>query len=169
MLSLGNGGSSRKGYKMRCQSYPSVDLWDLLMKSKEKDTKYFFNVSLGPNPRTQQTTCIHGAGCNSEELRGICMFKVPRVLLRKRVMIGSLSRNLVCQLSSKRQVTHYPRVTKKEKQTWPTALTINQTNKVLLRAKRIHLYGVHLRPCLNLLLVALASGWLPSLSWSLQF
>ena len=42
------------------------------------------------------------------------MFEVPQVLLEKRVMIGSLSKNLVCQLSSKRQVTYYPRITIKE-------------------------------------------------------
>ena len=50
----------------------------------------------------------------------------------------------VLLIASKRQVTHYPKVTKKEKQTWPMASTINQTNKVLLRAKRIHICGVHL-------------------------
>ena len=41
---------------------------------------------------------------------------------------------LVLPITSKSQVTHYPRVTKKEKQTWPTAATINQTNKVFLQA-----------------------------------
>ena len=47
-------------------------------------------------------------------------------------------------IASKRRVTHYPRVTKKENQTWPMASTINQVNKVLLRAKMIHICGVHL-------------------------
>ena len=35
-------------------------------------------------------------------------------------------------IASKRRVTHYPRVTKKETQTRLTAITINQTNKLLL-------------------------------------
>ena len=39
---------------------------------------------------------------------------------------------------------HYPRITLKEKQTWPTASTINQENNVLLGAKRINICGVHL-------------------------
>ena len=40
--------------------------------------------------------------------------QVPRVLLEKQATTGPLSKNLVCQLSSKRWVTHYPRVTKKK-------------------------------------------------------
>ena len=57
----------------------------------------------------------------------------------------------VLPIASKRQVTQYPRVTKKEKQTWPIASIINQTNEVLLRAKRIHIYGIHLGFCLKFL------------------
>ena len=37
-------------------------------------------------------------------------------------------------IARKNGVTHYPRVIKKEKQTWPTAATINETNNVLLQA-----------------------------------
>ena len=47
-------------------------------------------------------------------------------------------------IASKRRVTHYTRVTTKEKQTWLMPSTINQTNKVLLRAKMLHICGVHL-------------------------
>ena len=64
----------------------------------------------------------------------------------------------VLPIASKRQVTHYPRVTKKEKQTWPTASIISQTNEVLLQAKRIHIYGIHLGFCLKFPLVVVASG-----------
>ena len=42
----------------------------------------------------------------------------------------------ILPIVGKRQVRHYPRVAKKEKQTWSTALTVNQTNKVLLQAKK---------------------------------
>ena len=41
---------------------------------------------------------------------------------------------LVLPIASKRQVTHYPGVTKNEKRTWLTTSTINQTNKMLLWA-----------------------------------
>ena len=99
---------------------------------RRRDKKFCFDVRLGPNPSTRQTTCIHGAWCNSEELRGIRMFEVQWVVLRKQVATSSLSKSLFCQLSSKRQVTHNPRVTKKEKQTWPTASNINQTKQVIL-------------------------------------
>ena len=84
---------------------------------------------------------IHGAGFNSIEWHGICMFEVPQVLLGERATTGSLPS---LPIISKRRVTHYSKVTKKEKQTWPTMSTINQTNKVLLRAKMIHLCGVRL-------------------------
>ena len=40
----------------------------------------------------------------------------------------------ILPITRKMQVTHYLRVTKKEKQTWPTIATIYQTNNVLLRA-----------------------------------
>ena len=46
-------------------------------------------------------TCIHGVGCNSTELRGICMFEFPPLLLRERATTGSLSQNLFCQLQAK--------------------------------------------------------------------
>ena len=50
----------------------------------------------------------------------------------------------VLLVANKRRVTHHPRVIKNKKQTWPTTSTINQANKVILWAKRIRLYGVHL-------------------------
>lgn len=125
-------------------------------------------MRLRPNPHTWQTTRIHGAGSNSIELRGIHMSEVPSTLLGRQVMIGPLPKNLGCQLSIKRRVTHYPRATKKEKQAQPIALTINQTNKMLLRAKRIHRVSI-CGSCLKLLLVAYASGWLLSLSKSPHF
>jgi len=68
---------------------------------KIRDKKFCFDVWLGPNPHTQKTIRIHRAGCNSAKLCGICMFEVLGVLLGKRVMIGSLSKNLVCQLQAK--------------------------------------------------------------------
>ena len=147
MSSLGNWGPSRKGYKMRCLQLPFF--WFMssakgIKWKREKKKRFCFDIQLEPNPRIWQTTRLHGAGCNSTELHGICMSKVPQVLLGKRVTTNSLSKNLVFQFSGKRRVTHYLWVTKKEKQTWPMASTINQTNKVLLQAKRIHICGVHL-------------------------
>jgi len=38
----------------------------------------------------------------------------------------------ILPIARKRQVTHYPKVTKKEKQTWPTAWTINQKKQSAL-------------------------------------
>ena len=75
----------------------------------------------------------------------------------------------ILPIASKRWVTHYPRVTKKEKETWPTASTINPKNKALLRAKGyisvVSIWGFWLK----LLWVALASGWFLSLSQTLHF
>jgi len=56
-----------------------------------------------------------GLSCNSKELCGIHMYEIPWVLLRKRATTGLLSKRLVCKFSSKKRVTHYLRVTKKEK------------------------------------------------------
>lgn len=55
------------------------------------------------------------------------MSEVPWVLLRKRVTKESLSKNLVCQFSSKSWVTHYVRVTKKK--TNMTSGLKHQSNK----------------------------------------
>jgi len=66
------------------------------MESKEKETKkFYFYVQSGP-------THAHNT-LNSAELRGICMCmsEVPQMLLGKRVMKGSLSKNIVCQLQAK--------------------------------------------------------------------
>ena len=75
----------------------------------------------------------------------------------------------ILPIASKRWVTHYPRVTKKEKETWPTASTINPKNKALLRVKGyisvVSIWGFWLK----LLRMALASGWFLSLSQTLHF
>ena len=65
-----------------------------------RDRTFCFDVQLGPNPHTQHTSCIHGAGCSSEELRGIHMSKVPPLLLEKWATTGSLSQNLFCHLQA---------------------------------------------------------------------
>ena len=62
---------------------------------------FCFNVRLRPNPRTQHTKCIHRAGCNSIESRGIRMSEFPPLLLRKRATTSPLSQNLFCQLQAK--------------------------------------------------------------------
>ena len=103
--------------------------------------KFCFNVRLESNPRTRHTTRIHGARCYSAELRGIRMSKFPPLLLRKRATTSSLSQNLFCQLQVKGEWLAILESLKKEKQTRPIATTINQTNKVLLRAKNdIYIY-----------------------------
>ena len=37
----------------------------------KRDKEFCFDVRLEPNPRSLETTRIHGVGCNSEELHGI--------------------------------------------------------------------------------------------------
>ena len=97
--SLGNGGLSHKWYKIRSLQMPFFWFMSSAIGIRRKRDKTFcFDVWFGPNPRTRQTTHIHGARCNSVELRGIRMFEVPQVLLEKRVTIGSISQNLVFQL-----------------------------------------------------------------------
>ena len=121
--------------------------------------KFCFNVRLESNPRTRHTTRIHGAGCYSAEPRGIRMSKFPPLLLRKRATTSSLSQNLFCQLQVKGEWLAILESLKKEKQTRPIATTINQTNKVLLRAKNdIYIFVVSIwGSCLKLLRVAYAS------------
>ena len=94
-----------------------------------RDKTFCFNVQLGPNPHTQHTSRIHGEGCNSEELRGICMFEPTFVAWETRNNRFTISKPIL-PIASKRRVT--PKVTKKEKQTRPTDATINQTNKGVL-------------------------------------
>ena len=123
------GAQVVKGTNWGLYSCPSFDSWASLTKSKEKETKIknCFEVQLKPNPLTWQTSCIYGARCNFEELYGIHMSKVSEVLLGKRATTGSLSKNLVCQFSSKRWVTHYPKVTKnKNKHGWRSQPLTNQ-------------------------------------------
>lgn len=74
----------------------------------------------------------------------IRMSKVPRVLLEKQVMIGSLSKSLVWQLSRKWWVNHYPKVAKKKNKygQWPQ-ISIKQT-RCSYELERKRIYGVHL-------------------------
>ena len=62
---LGNEGLSRKGYKMWCLQMPFFWFMNLANKIKRiRDKTFCFDVWLGPNPRTQHTSCMHGVGCN---------------------------------------------------------------------------------------------------------
>ena len=99
--SLGNGGLSREGYKMRCLQMPLF--WFMSSANEIKRIRYkifCFNVQFKPNPHTWHTTLIHRAGCNFAELRGFRMSKFPPLLLEKWTMTGSLSQSL-CQLQAK--------------------------------------------------------------------
>ena len=46
----------------------------------------------------------------------------------------------ILPITSKKQVTYYPRITKKEKQIWPTT----KQTRCSYEVKRIHIYGVYL-------------------------
>ena len=82
-----------------------------------RDKTFCFDVWLRPNPRTRHTSCIHRAGCNSKELRGIRMSEVPPFLLGKRAMWGSLSQNLFCHLQENGEwLTILKSLKKKQKQ-----------------------------------------------------
>ena len=150
---------------MRCLQLPLF--WFVSFTNgikRKKDKTFCFDVQLRPNQCTWQT-CIHEARCKTQKLCGIRLSKVPRLLLEKRVTTCSQYKSLVCRLLNKRWLTHYPKVTKKEKQTWPTSSNINPTNKVLLWARQRTYLGVSIcRSCLKLLLVAFASRWLLPLS-----
>ena len=100
--SLENGGSSCKGYKIRCLQMPLFWFVSFFNGTKKiRDKIFCFNVRLEPNPYTRHTSHRHGEGCNSEELHRIRMSKYPPLLLEKRAMIGSLPQNLFCQLQGK--------------------------------------------------------------------
>ena len=82
--SLGNGGSSHKGYKMQCLQMPHFWLMSFANGIKRiRDKTFCFNLRFGPKPRLWHISHIHGMGCNSEELRGIYKFEVPPLLLGK--------------------------------------------------------------------------------------
>ena len=65
-----------------------------------RDKTFCFDIQLRLNPCTQHTSHIHGAGCNSKELHGIRMSKVPPLLLGKWATTSSLSQNLFCYLQA---------------------------------------------------------------------
>ena len=89
------------------------------------------------------------------------MSEVPQVLLEKRVTIGSLFKNLICQLSIKSQVTHHSRVT--EKKTNIANGLKHQSNKqiALTSANDTYLW------CPSMALASNFSMWLSPLSQSL--
>ena len=100
--SLGNGGPSCKGYKMRCLRMPLFWFVSFFDGTKRiRDKIFCFDIRLEPNPYTRHTSHRHREGCNSKELRGIRMSEFPPLLLGKRAMTGSLSQNLFCQLQGK--------------------------------------------------------------------
>ena len=140
-----------------------------------RDKTFCFDVWLGPNPRTWHTLCIHGAGCNSEELCGIRMSEFSPLLLKKREMIGSLSQNLFCQLQSKGEWLTILESLKRKKQTnvllrasinkQVCSYELKQPNKGALISLKgyiyIYIYGV----CLRFLPQTSSGGTcLPSLS-----
>ena len=99
--SLGNKGQSCKGYKIWCRQIPLFWFVSFTNRIKRiRDKIFCFDIWLGLNPRTRHTSCIHGMGCNSKELRVIRMSKVPHLLLKKQVTIGSLSQNLFFHLQA---------------------------------------------------------------------
>ena len=65
-----------------------------------RDKTFYFDVRLEPNPHAWHTSCIHGAGCNSEKLRGIRRSEVSPLLLGKWAMTCSLSQKLFCHLQA---------------------------------------------------------------------
>ena len=140
--------------------------------------------------RTQHTSCLHRARCNSEELLRIQMSEFPPLLLRKQATIGSLSQNLFCQLQAKGKWLTILESQKKER---GALRSLNKQTKVLLLAqtnkqgcsyefRRIYIYlwcpsgalasnfsrwylsSISISTCFG---EALASGWPWSLSLSL--
>ena len=136
---------------------------------------FCFNVQLRPNPRTQHTKCIHRAGCNSIESRGIRMSEFPPLLLRKRATTSPLSQNLFCQLQAKGEwliiLESLKRKNKQGQRPQPSTKKIKgllraQTTKpkrVLLRSWKIYICGVHLGA-----LASNFSGWLAPLIFSIS-
>ena len=129
LTSFGNKIWVVSGTKCDVYKCPSFDSWAPLSefkRIKRIGNKIFcFNVQLRPNLCTWQTTCIHGVGCNSIELRGIHMSEFPPLLLRKRATTGSLSKNLFCQLQAKGEwLTILKSLKKKNKHVqWPQPST----------------------------------------------
>ena len=109
----------------KCHSF---DSWASLMESKEQETKHFVSTLARAQPmHTTQNTHTWGG------------VQLHRVAWDSYVWISTFvawetSNNKftiplpILPIANKRQVTYYPRVTKNEKQTWPTTATINQTN-----------------------------------------
>ena len=128
-----------------------------------KEKKNCFDVWLGPNPRTQQTTCIPMIGCISTELHGIWMFEIPPLLLKKWATIGSLSQNLFNQLHAKGEWLIILESLKKKKRKkkvnsqWPQPSTKQKWYSYEL--KRIYIY----QWCPFGALASNFSGWLAHL------
>ena len=94
-VSLGNEGSSRKGYKIRCLQMPLfwfVSFANGIKRIREKT--FCFDVRLGPNPRTWHTSCIHGVGWGASS-KSCVGFICPKSHL--------------CCLGNKQWLVHYPR------------------------------------------------------------
>ena len=99
-----------------------------------RDETFCFGIWLVPNPCTWHTSCIHGVGCNSEELRGILYVWIPAFIAQEMSNNRFTIPKLVLPIASKMRVTHYPKVTKKKNKCALTSLK-NQT-RVLLRAQK---------------------------------
>ena len=65
----------------------------------------------------------------------------------------------VLLIASKRWVSYYPRVSKKEKQTRPTSVIVNQTNKVLLRVVKDTFLWCPSEALASIFFGLLALGW----------
>ena len=128
-----------------------------------RDKTFCFDVWLGPNPRTQLMAN------NTHTWGGVQLCRVVwDSYVRSPTFVTWETSNdrftilePVLSIVSKRWVTHYPRVTKNEKQTWPTFATINQNKQGAFTSLKgyIYIYMVSIWGfCLKLLQVACAFG-----------
>ena len=141
--SLRNGGRSRKGYKMRCLQIPLF--WFISSANgikRIRDKTFCFDVWLGPNPHTQLMAN------NTHTWGGVQLCRVVwDSYVRSPTFVTWETSNdrftilePVLSIVSKRWVTHYPRVTKNEKQTWPTFATINQNKQGAFTSLKGYIY-----------------------------
>ena len=125
-----------------------------------RDKTFCSDVRLAPNPCSRHTSCIHGAGCNSGELCGICMSEVPLLLLRKRATIGLLSQNLFCHLHANGKwliiLESLKKKKKKKKKTNTGALTSEPNKQQMDIVFMVSIKG----SCLKLLWVTCSSSHL---------